>query len=185
MQTINTYLEFRFKILKKSLYMRYCLFILQVLFWTACGSEASSEKCKYGEPLAIFSEELEQIQSHSFQQNGQKAVEELLFADRTRLEIFQSGCNEIRQEFRFYLPAADTSLPDSLWFNMATDRMLFLGGLDSRYMSLGMTGQIIKENKAQMQLGQFQGMDFDSYIMVDRIAEPNNSMLIIVMEKRS
>ena len=165
--------------------MKYWMVSYALLLLFSCGGGEQKEKCKYGAPVPIFSEGIKRVLSHDFQRNGQKAVESLSFADSTSLEIFQSGCNEIRQEFRFSLKMINTLLPDSLWFDKATERMLFLGALDQRYMSLGMTGELIRQEKAQMQLGQFQQVDFDTYLMVDRIVEPNNTLLIIVMEKRS
>ncbi len=165
--------------------MRLYFVVFGLLFLMDCGGNAPSSACKYGEPVPIFSSGPAQISSHNFEKKGQKAVEELLFADRTRLEIFQSGCNEIRQEFRFNLPPIESDLPDSLWFNQATERMIFLGDLDEKYLSLSLTGGVIQQQKKEMQLGQFLEIDYDTYLMVDRIVEPQSTLLIVVMEKRS
>lgn len=89
---------------------------LSVLFF-ACKSEESSTKndCPYGEPRPILIENAVGVSDYSFEVNGQNSIETAMVEDtflmtnRFKFTLLQSGCESIKQEYRFELPPADYS----------------------------------------------------------------------------
>lgn len=79
------------------------LFLALFLVIQACNDSPKQKGCKYGTPVAIF-KDIPGLQGHDFQQTGQDAVERIEVPDLSMtIEVFQSGCNALQQEFRFLL----------------------------------------------------------------------------------
>ncbi|MFT5166821.1 MAG: hypothetical protein ACI8P3_002053 [Saprospiraceae bacterium] len=181
--------------------MKYLLYSLFLVSYFACNSEGNQtsangqqEKstlttpatvdCKYGQPVAIFSEELPQITKQSFELIGQKGIETVTFTDGNILELYQSGCNEVRQEYRFFLTGNYKEKADSFWFEQAIARLTFVGQLDDRYAVIGMWVGAIEQLIDKMTIGQFTEAEPDTFIMVDKIEEEESAIIIIVLERR-
>lgn len=140
--------------------------------------------CKYGKPLAIFSDELPQITAHKFESEGQKGIETVHFENQTILELYQSGCNEIRQEYRFLLPEDFRQKEDVFWKDLAIEKLTYVGNLDEKYAVLGIWVGAIEQLKDQLKIGQFSEAEPGTFIMIDKLAEPESSILMIVLERR-
>ncbi len=187
--------------------MKSYLTIISLLFFFACGNEGDSTQtseldkdgkqeqtkketkapksdCKYGAPVAIFSEKLEQVKSQAFESTGQKGVETVEFADGKLLELFQSGCNEIRQEYRFTIKGEFKDKPDDFWFKEAIDHLTYIGQIDERYAVIGMWVGALDHMQEDMKIGEFSEAEQSTFIMVDKIVESGASMVIVVLERR-
>lgn len=145
---------------------------------------STTSKCKYGEPVAIFAKSLEKIKRQSFESKGQRGVETVEFSDGRLLELFQSGCNEIRQEYRFTIAGNFRDEEDSFWFKEAVSQMTFLAQLDEQYVTYGLYAGAITQLVDQMRIGQFIEAEANTFIMVDKIVESETSLVIIVFERR-
>lgn len=76
--------------------------LLGLLLLNSCGE--SNTDCRYGDPQAIFSDKTVGGTNHSFEVKNGRSTESIDFVDIDfSLELFQSGCEEITQEFRFHL----------------------------------------------------------------------------------
>lgn len=76
---------------------------LGLLFLTSCGDTAN-KNCRYGDPQAIFHDKVVGGSNHKFEVKNGNSTESIDFVDMDfSLELFQSGCEEITQEFRFHL----------------------------------------------------------------------------------
>jgi hypothetical protein len=181
--------------------MKYFFYSAFLLLFYCCGSDPSNnsnseqtkpieetisanEDCKYGKPVAIFSEELPQIQKQSFELIGQKGIETVTFTDGNVLELYQSGCNEVRQEYRFFLNGNYKDKEDSFWFEKAIERLTIVGRLDDRYAVIGMWVGAIEQLIDKMTIGQFAEVEPNTFIMVDKIVEEDSAIVIIVLERR-
>jgi hypothetical protein len=88
--------------------------LLSILLF-ACKSEESTTKndCPYGEPRPILIENAAGVSDYKFEVNGQNSIETamiqdtFLLTDNLRFTLLQSGCESIKQEYRFELPSAD------------------------------------------------------------------------------
>ena len=94
--------------IKKSGFWILCLCTL-----LSCGTDkennGKNKDCKYGKPEAIFSSEVKGISQHQFKRNGYNSQESFILNDTLSVEVYQSGCNELIQEFRQYRPSNSKS----------------------------------------------------------------------------
>ena len=73
---------------------------------TNCSGDPQPETCKYKPPVAIFAG-IDSFENHSFEVTGQNAVEKVFFPRLNMdVELYQSGCNALQQEFRFHIKEA-------------------------------------------------------------------------------
>lgn len=171
------------------------LLILTVLF-SYCDSNNSATKnesvsqpdskvaCKYGQPVAVFSDSLTSILSHKFELNGQKAVEEVKFENGVFLELYQSGCNEIIQEFRFILNEPFEEQPKEFWFKKAAYQFSYLSTLDERYIvSYNMWSQILSRMHEFTSLGEKFEVEQSTFFSVNTMKEGDQTMLIVIFER--
>lgn len=182
--------------------MKSNLFIaLLLVFLSACGEEQNSttghqtskaqasktetQKCKYGKPVAIFSESLEQVEKQSFELNGQKGLETVQFTNGKYLELYQSGCNDIRQEYRFTLKGNYKGKDDQFWFDESMRQLAFIAQLDERYAQIGFWISELDRNAEQITLGQFVEAQANTFVMLDKLVEAESALIIIVFEGRS
>ncbi len=100
------------------------------LVFFSCKEETptSNNDCPYGEPRPILIENAAGVSNYKFEVNGQNSVETAMIEDTFMLtnkilfSLFQSGCENIKQEYRFELPPADYSMMvDSFFVQRAAE----------------------------------------------------------------
>lgn len=123
--------------------------IISQLIWTSCtillltncqsnsANETTDESdCLLGTPVAILSDTMANVSNHSFEVTGQNSVEKASLSNQVQLEFLQSGCENITQEFRMYLPQGDyTQQHDTLWVQKAAETFWTLGGQNTDQQS--------------------------------------------------
>jgi hypothetical protein len=88
--------------------------ILPLLFF-ACKSETKTPEndCPYGEPRPILIENAAGVTNYKFEVKGQNSIETAVIQDtflktnNLTFSLFQSGCENIKQEYRFELPTGN------------------------------------------------------------------------------
>lgn len=81
----------------------FCLILLSFIIGSCTGNSSASKACKYKPPVAIFAN-IDSFQNHSFELNGQDAVERIFVPKlNMTIELYQSGCNSLEQEYRILL----------------------------------------------------------------------------------
>jgi hypothetical protein len=150
-------------------------------------TETQSTDCRYGKPGAIFSSELEGVATHQFEAKGQDGREAITFSNGQRLEIYQSGCNNIRQEFRFPLPVEEPqSIPDSIWLKEAVGAFFFMASMGPQYQPLSEWGRSLDmQDHAEFRLGKPHQVEPGFYATVDRIPGVDSTTLLVVLEQSS
>lgn len=84
--------------------MQYLQFLtfLSLIILSSCGG--GNKDCPYGDPQAIFNDKVVGGTNHEFKVSNGSSTESIEFtAMDFSVEVFQSGCEEITQEFRFHL----------------------------------------------------------------------------------
>lgn len=83
---------------------QYRLLGLFFLLIIGCGEgNKGKDECKYKPPTAIF-DNIQAFTGHSFEVKGQDAVEKITVpAMNLSIELYQSGCNALQQEYRMLL----------------------------------------------------------------------------------
>lgn len=90
--------------------------ILPILLF-ACKSETKTVEsdCPYGEPRPVLMENAAGISNYKFEAKGQNSIESAMIQDTflatnsLTFSLLQSGCEEIKQEYRFELPTDNYS----------------------------------------------------------------------------
>ena len=142
---------------------------------------SQKEKCKYGAPKAIFADSISSLAQHQFEQKGQTGTEHLVFKDGKSLEIIQSGCDQIKQEFQFTLPiGADDA--NKNWIKEAALQFQNLGSLGEAYLSFNFWAQAIQENQQRIQLGETIELQTGFAMKIDYIKGNDHSLLLITVK---
>ncbi len=159
-----------------------------ILFWTtllvSCAGGGSSD-CRFGQPKPIFSDQLSGITEHRFEAKGQQAQERLRFSNGLALELLQSGCNSIQQEFRFLLLPSEEPVAESVdWLGKSAELLQYLSSLSEEHMGFAQWAQIIESQKSQLKLGQQVEVQPHIFVMVDRIKMGNENLLIVELSQQ-
>ena len=140
--------------------------------------------CKYGSPKPIFEEALSAVKMHQFQINGMEGIEEIEFEDSLGLTLIQSGCDAIRQEFRFRIPGSDfTGHENGFWISQCVGLLNFLATVDDRYASFYMWGQSIQEMASGIQLGEPVEVQPGFFAEIDKILASDHAILLLILSE--
>jgi hypothetical protein len=93
------------------------------LWFISCNDNGETENiCTYGEPTPILSAEIEGVSDYTFSAKDSSGMETAFLTDtflltgNIRFTLIQSGCKNVKQEFRFELPNADYSMQADSFF---------------------------------------------------------------------
>ncbi|MCB0570299.1 MAG: hypothetical protein KDC66_11065 [Phaeodactylibacter sp.] len=148
----------------------------------SCSNPAGQEpfsNCLYGAPEPVFGPGLPAVKAHHFQLEKDKAEESLTFADGLELHITQSGCDHIRQEFRFYLAGDFRSAPATFWIGESSRIFNRLGQIGPEYLSYRNLGQAIAQREADIRPGEPIMLQEGFYFRLD-ISFTNGAAILAV-----
>jgi hypothetical protein len=107
--------------------------VVSSLRLVSCNNE-TEKVCTYGEPTPILSAETAGVSDYNFSAKDSSGMETAVLTDTflltntLRFTLIQSGCENIKQEFRFELPNADYSMQaDSFFVERAAEGLRVLG----------------------------------------------------------
>lgn len=149
-------------------------------FLTACNSGEKESDCATT-PSAIFSEDLVGVFSHDFMQTGTESLEIVAFQNGVFLEVFQSGCDSLRQEFRFRLSAPLENEDPQFWLKEAKDQFHMLGSLGPEYGPFFQYAEVLAQQKETFRLAQPMEVDTGFWMQVDKIDSFDGPTLVIVL----
>ena len=151
--------------------------MLSLLF--SCNRKSTAEaECAAGLPEPIFSQDLSGIIEHKFNRSGQEGEEVVLFSDDLELTIFQSGCQEIRQEYHFYL---NQPIEEGDWFRKAAELFYRLASLEESYFPYNAWGNAIERASGQYALAEIWEAEPGFFIQTDYIDSDSQPVLIVVL----
>jgi hypothetical protein len=151
-----------------------------IVMLAACG-DTGSKKCPLGAPSAIFSPEVPGIEKHHFEAKDQDGLEEALLERGVYLRIYQSGCDQLRQEFQFQVPGNYANFPDTMWMKEAVRQFYHLGNLSEQSAGLKMWASAIEGVRSDMRLGEPKQLDQNIFVQIDKIAGAEESTLRVVL----
>jgi len=156
------------------------LFVL-LLIQTACNSAGKKGDCPTA-PQAIFSEDLESVVMHDFMRTGAEGLEVVSFSNGVFLEVFQSGCDTLRQEFRFRLPAvAGEEKSPEYWLQEAQNQFRALGALGPDYLPFNQWADALSSRQEQFRLAQPMEVESGFWMQVDKIDSFDGPTLVVVL----
>ena len=131
-----------------------CGFLALALGCFGCSGSSGKQDCQYGEPVAIFSPDLPNMIEHNFIQTEQIGREVMRFNNGLSVELTQSGCDEIVQEFRFQL--ADSVFQGQIMdpLALAIGQLAYMGSLGPSYQGFQEWARALAEQKDDFKLAQ-------------------------------
>lgn len=159
-------------------------FVVMSSFW-ACQNGHKSTACPFGAPQAIFAPDWAGISSHQFKLNGQTGTEQVTFRSGKVLEIVQSGCADIVQEWQMTLPSSSlTESPNPDWIQIAIDELAAISRLHPSLAALRPWPEALTAQKSDITLGAQHVLAPGFWIKVDHIASASNHLLLITLGSR-
>jgi len=137
--------------------------------------------CKYGAPTAVFASDLPTVATHKFELKSQVGFEEITFNNGLQLQLTQSGCNEIKQEFQFTLPDKPSADTPPYWVDQTRAQFNALGELGEKYLTLNFWAQPLEANREAISLGEPFELQPGFSIKIDRIIGSQNTLLLITL----
>lgn len=129
-----------------------------LLSWCACSEPDKVDNfqkadaftaCLYERPEPIFSPYSPEVSNHNFDIVSEVGIEKVIFASGLMLDIHQSGCNELQQNFFFDV---GERLSPEYAIEQASEYFHFMGGLDEAYLPLYEWGRLIYQNANAIKL---------------------------------
>ena len=146
----------------------------------ACNSGEKEGDCATT-PSAIFSEDLIGVFSHDFMQTGTESLEIISFQDGVFLEVFQSGCDSLRQEFRFRLPDPEENDDPQFWLKEASDQFRMLGSLGPEYQPFFQYADVLAQQEESFRLSKPMEVDAGFWMQIDKIQSFDGPTLVIIL----
>lgn len=165
------------------------LFLLTIFFYSCKEKEKSAEEkkpfadCKCGRPTPIFNSNVPDfVSGHNFAITSDAGVEIITYKNGTKLQIVQTGCNDIRQEFSFiYTEPKFSNLADSSWVNNAIDEFRKIGGSAPEFQPFALWGNAIEARKQEFHIGEDKELEKGFFVKVDKIASATETTMIVTV----
>ncbi|MCB0706210.1 MAG: hypothetical protein KDC34_12905 [Saprospiraceae bacterium] len=154
--------------------------LLSTSLWQC--SNSSDDACRYGKPKPIFSDEMAGVVSHSFLQEGQEGNEQIRLQSGLEVEIYQTGCDAIKQEFRFTLQDLPPTQPDAFWISAAAACFIELSTLEADPIIFSQYAQAIQQYAPNFILGEQAELATGFYMMIDGIKMGGEGLLRVVFQ---
>lgn len=163
------------------------LFLLIGISAFSCRHQSSADNfkdCPSGKPEAIFSKDIAPIQRHQFQIRRQEAIETIVFESGKKLTIIQTGCDSIRQEFRFEFPdKIEGNQPAAYWVDQAVREFEFLSSLGPQYLVFSSWAQAISNNSNAIHLSESTEIQPGFFVRIDRITGSDHTILTVILSE--
>ena len=130
----------------------FSLFFLFFTLFTACKTD--NGKCKFGDPVAIFSDTMQAVKKHHFEIKDKTGIEYIVLKNGLLLEIEQSGCNTINQQFTFELVGDFSKQDDAFWKTLAAKNFQMLSNASVKLQPFIAWSEAIESVKSKMKLGE-------------------------------
>lgn len=160
-------------------YLFYLFLASAVLF--SCNS---TEKCKYSEPIALFDVNNPAVVKQNFTLKGTASSEFVEFNNGLRLELLQTGCQALTQEYRFEIPEAKDSNDHSSWLELSVQLFRFLGASNQNIFQMADAwANLIEQQKNEIRLGQDYPITTGFIIKVDKMMSSDFATLIVMIKE--
>jgi hypothetical protein len=137
-------------------------------------------------PSAFFAPTMQGVASHEFSLAATKSVERVAFDNGSALEIIQSGCAKIKQQFVFSLPGNFAQAEAStavFWTENAIQQFNTLAKLDPKLNGLAMWSSALNAVKADLKIQEPLELEPHRFISLDRIVSESSALLIVTLSE--
>ena len=149
----------------------------------APGQDAFAD-CRYGAPEPIFHAQLPGVARHDFRLSQGQGWEYLAFTDGLELEVRQTGCDHIRQEFRFQQLGQFRKAPADFWIDETGRIFNRLGQLGPEYLSYYSLAQAIAEQANRIPLAQNVELQPGFFLNISPQSSENETTLVVTLGEK-
>jgi hypothetical protein len=166
-------------------YYRILLLVISSLALSFCKNKSDKPfaNCKCGAPRPVFNEALpEYIAGRSFSITNTSGVENIKFKNGTALQIVQTGCNDIKQEFSFsYNDSKFLAYSDAQWIQNAIDEFLRIGSFSDNFSPFKLWGEAILAYKDTFKIAEDKELQKGFFIKIEKIISGNEATMIVTV----
>ena len=160
------------------------VFIAFLFFFSACKNEtAHTGKCKYGDPVAIFSDTMKMVKKHHFEIKDKTGIEYIALANGMLVEVEQAGCNSINQQFTFELQGDFSKMDDAFWKTMAIKNFHLLSSFSPKLQPFSAWGDAIESVKDKLKLAEPIEIEKGTHIRIDKVLSADRAMLVVQLSQ--
>ncbi len=151
------------------------------LLFMACKSDTgNSAKCKYGKPTAIFADTMPTVVKHIFHIKDGTGIEMVVFSNKLLLEIEQSGCNDIHQQFSFIMFGKfKDGGDDEVWKQLAIKHFRDLAQISPSLLAFNGWADAIENIKGKMKLSEPVEIEGKTQVRIDKILSEDKATLVV------
>jgi len=148
----------------------------------ACSTNPYAD-CAYGEPAPVFSDELKAVKSHEFKLVGMNGIESINFENGVILNLTQSGCNLIKQDFSFNLDRRKVVDNDTFWIKSSIEQFNFMGRLSPDLSSFAMWAAAIQGVAKDLKIGKQVMVEPGFSVTIDKIVGEQEAILRVTLQE--
>jgi hypothetical protein len=166
----------------------FAVFLL-IFITFSCGN-SDTKTCKSGTPKAIFTDSMPTIKKHYFElkteKTGEKVgVEMVAFENKLLLEVEQSGCNDIVQQFSFIMFGKfPEQSNDELWKALAIRHFRDLSKISPELSAFNGWADAIESVKKDLKLGELTKVGEGFKVRVDKIVSTDKATLVVQFSQK-
>jgi hypothetical protein len=148
-------------------------------------SNSETKTCKMGAPKAIFTDSMPTVRKHYFEvkkeQSGENVgIEMVAFDNKLLLEIEQSGCNDILQQFSFImLGKFPEQSDDEIWKVLAIRHFRDLAKIAPQLTAFNAWADAIELVKKDLKLGEPTKVGEGFNVRIDKILSGDKATLVV------
>ena len=156
--------------------------------------------CEYGTPTALFSPDNPGVSRHEFEVNRQNSFEKLrldslfelsdpdvaikLFMP-IQLQILQSGCHELTQEFRIEFFDEIMKMPENFsaadLTNIIAQIFVKLSALDAKALAFAGLAEALIEKQNNVQYGSFTELRDGFKVKIDKMHSSESTIVTLIL----
>jgi hypothetical protein len=156
------------------------IFLFFTLF-TACKTD--NGKCKFGDPVAIFSDTMQAVKNHHFEIKDKTGIEYVVLKNGLLLEIEQSGCNTINQQFTFEIMGDFSKQNDDFWKTLAAKNFQLLSNASVKLQPFIAWSEAIESVKSKLKLAEAIEIQNKMHVRLDKIVSADRAMLVVQLSQ--
>ena len=153
-----------------------------VVLLYSCGGQSTEVNCQYDNPAPVFAN-IQGLENHNFEATGQSSKEFVSVPPLAmNIELYQSGCNSLEQEFRFLLNGTmPKGMPPSVCATELASIFYSLSQLDAKLMNFGGFAQAFTKTKDKFRYNEpvaLTGSDITAKII--KQDQPKSTILTVI-----
>jgi hypothetical protein len=154
--------------------------LLSVIFMNfGCKSD-----CKFGKAVPIFPKGLPIVTEQHFEAREADAFETIVFKNGLRLQITQSGCNDLKQLFEFMQQGDYAQRGDEFWKKTAVDQLKMMSTMHASLQTLSVWAGAIENVLPTLKLGESTEIEPNTYVKIDKITNGKDAVLLLELSKK-